>query len=98
MRTTAVLMIAFGVALAPLAAPAWAPAWAQAQAQASPADCDGEAVIGRFRRVGSGASFTHRGRVVELQNESALDTYSRAEIKSGRQSGDLVWIDRSHRR
>jgi hypothetical protein len=35
---------------------------------------------------------------VELQNESLLDTYSRAEIKSGRQSGDLVWVDRSYRR
>ena len=64
----------------------------------SPGDCDGSAVIGRFRRVGSGASFTFSGRVVELQNESVLDTYSRAEIKSGRRAGDKVWIDRSFRR
>jgi len=67
-------------------------------AQATPADCDGNAVVGRFTRVGSGASFNYNGRVVELQNESLLDTYSRAEIKSGRQAGDQVWIDRSHRR
>lgn len=69
-----------------------------APAAATTADCDGNAVVGVFQRVGSGASFTYAGRSVELQNESVLDTYSRAEIKSGRQSGDLVWVDRSFRR
>jgi len=68
------------------------------QARATPAACDGNAVVGVFQRVGSGASFSFNGRSVELQNESIFDTYSRAEIKSGRQSGDLVWIDRSYRR
>lgn len=71
---------------------------APAPAQATPADCDGNAVVGVFERVGSGASFSYAGRVVELQNESVLDTYSRAEIKSGRQASDRVWIDRSFRR
>jgi hypothetical protein len=66
--------------------------------QATQSDCDGNAVIGRFRRVGSGASFSFNGRKVELQNESALDTYSRAEIKSGWRSGDRVWVDRSYKR
>ena len=55
-------------------------------------------MVGRFRRVSSGASFDYRGRTVELQNESLLDNYSRAEIKSGHQSGDLVWVDRSFHR
>jgi hypothetical protein len=67
-------------------------------AQATPDDCDGYAVVGVFERVGSGASFTLNGRSVELQNESVFDNYSRAEIKSGRQSGDQVWVDRSYRR
>ncbi|MFJ9736591.1 hypothetical protein [Streptomyces sp. NPDC101166] len=66
-------------------------------ASATEDDCDGIAVIGRFRAVESGASFDFRGRRVELQNESALDRYSRAEIKSGRQSGDRLWVDRSFR-
>lgn len=65
--------------------------------QASQADCDATGVVGRFRRVGSGASFSFNGREVELQNESALDIYSRAEIKSGRRSGDQVWVDRSYK-
>ena len=52
----------------------------------------------RFRRVGSGASFNFNGREVELQNESAFDIYSRAEIKTGWRSGDQVWIDRSNKR
>ena len=92
----------------PTTAATAAPAYAQVPAQParvdgqesaySPGDCDGNAVIGRFRRVGSGASFTFHGRVVELQNESVLDTYSRAEIKSGRRAGDKVWIDRSFKR
>ncbi|MDQ0688511.1 hypothetical protein QFZ66_008341 [Streptomyces sp. B4I13] len=64
-------------------------------ASATEADCDGIAVIGRFRAVESGASFDFRGRRVELQNESALDRYSRAEIKSGRKAGDRLWVDRS---
>jgi hypothetical protein len=72
-----------------------APGWT---ARATPNDCDGYGVVGVFNRVGSGASFTYNGRSVELQNESVLDTYSRVEIKSGRQSGDLVWADRSNRR
>lgn len=97
-RTIAFFVSATAVALAPALVPAWAPTWTRAQAHAAPSDCDGDAVVGRFRRVGSGASFDYKGRTVELQNESALDTYSRAEIKSGRQSGDLVWIDRSRRR
>src|SRR5690349_18739914 len=67
-------------------------------AGAAQSDCDGETVIGVFAKVGSGASFTYAGRQVELQNESALDRYSRAEIKSGRQSGDRVWVDRSFRK
>ncbi|MEU0677065.1 hypothetical protein ABZ330_30025 [Streptomyces sp. NPDC006172] len=66
-------------------------------ASATEDDCDGIAVIGRFRAVESGASFDFRGRRVELQNESALDRYSRAEIKSGRKSGDRLWVDRSYR-
>ncbi|WP_440102693.1 hypothetical protein [Streptosporangium sp. H16] len=70
---------------------------ASAPAQATPDECDGTAVIGVFQRVGYGASFNYAGRVVELQNESALDLYSRAEIKSGRKSGDQVWVDRSFR-
>lgn len=69
-----------------------------APAQATTSDCDATGVVGRFRAVESGASFSYRGRRVELQNESLLDRYSRAEIKSGRQSGDKVWVDRSHRR
>ena len=69
-----------------------------ASVQATTNDCDGNAVLGRFRAVESGASFSYNGRRVELQNESGLDTYSRAEIKSGRRSGDLVWVDRSYRR
>ncbi|MFF9039988.1 hypothetical protein ACF090_31490 [Streptomyces sp. NPDC014892] len=66
-------------------------------ASATEADCDGIAVVGVFRAVESGASFTFNGRRVELQNESALDRYSRAEIKSGRKAGDRLWVDRSHR-
>jgi hypothetical protein len=66
--------------------------------QTTQSGCDGEAVVGRFRKVGSGASFSFNGREVELQNESLLDTYSRAEIKSGWRSGDLVWVDRSYKR
>ncbi|MFJ7047286.1 hypothetical protein CTU88_04460 [Streptomyces sp. JV178] len=66
-------------------------------ASATEDDCDGIAVIGRFRAVESGASFDFRGRRVELQNESALDRYSRAEIKSGRRAGDRLWVDRSFR-
>ncbi|BAY50607.1 hypothetical protein SAMD00079811_82360 (plasmid) [Scytonema sp. HK-05] len=66
--------------------------------QTTQSSCDGEAVVGRFRRVGSGASFSFNGREVELQNESLLDTYSRAEIKSGWRSGDQVWVDRSYKR
>ncbi|WP_283137815.1 hypothetical protein [Rhizohabitans arisaemae] len=66
-------------------------------AQATPAECDGTAVVGRFRAVESGASFNFNGRRVELQNESLLDRYSRAEIKTGFRSGDQVWIDRSRR-
>ena len=66
--------------------------------QATRSDCDAEGVVGRFRRVGSGASFSFNGREVELQNESLLDNYSRAEIKSGWRSGDLVWVDRSYKR
>ncbi|MER5373316.1 hypothetical protein [Streptomyces sp. NPDC002132] len=66
-------------------------------ASATEDDCDGIAVVGRFRAVESGASFDFRGRRVELQNESALDRYSRAEIKSGRQAGDRLWVDRSKR-
>jgi hypothetical protein len=81
-----VLGSATGVVLAPASA-----------ALATTADCDGTAVVGVFERVGSGASFTYSGRSVELQNESLLDTYSRAEIKSGYQSGDQVWVDRSYR-
>lgn len=67
-------------------------------AQAAQSDCDAQTVIGVFERVSSGVSFDYAGRTVELQNESALDRYSRAEIKSGRQSGDRVWIDRSFRK
>ncbi|MBE4734485.1 MULTISPECIES: hypothetical protein [Streptomyces] len=66
-------------------------------ASATEDDCDGIGVIGVFRAVESGASFDFRGRRVELQNESALDRYSRAEIKSGRKAGDRLWVDRSHR-
>ncbi|MFI8232522.1 hypothetical protein ACIGDI_27170 [Streptomyces sp. NPDC085900] len=66
-------------------------------ASATEDDCDGIGVIGVFRAVESGASFDFRGRRVELQNESALDRYSRAEIKSGRKSGDRLWVDRSYR-
>lgn len=82
----AVLLSATAVASAPL------------PAAATTNDCDGIAIVGVFQRVGSGASFTYNGRVVELQNESLFDTYSRAEIKSGSRSGDLVWVDRSYRR
>ncbi|MFF3849795.1 hypothetical protein [Streptomyces sp. NPDC002328] len=64
-------------------------------ASATEDDCDGTAIVGRFRAVESGASFDFRGRRVELQNESAFDRYSRAEIKSGRKSGDRLWVDRS---
>ena len=60
-------------------------------ASATEDDCDGIGVIGVFRAVESGASFDFRGRRVELQNESALDRYSRAEIKSGRKAGDRVY-------
>lgn len=67
-------------------------------AQAAQSDCDGKTVVGTFKRVSSGASFTYAGRTVELQNEAIFDTYSRAEIKSGRKSGDKVWIDRSKRK
>lgn len=70
---------------------------APAPAQATPDDCAGT-VVGRFRAVESGASFSYNGRRVELQNESVFDVYSRAEIKSGRRPGDQVWVDRSHRR
>ncbi len=66
-----------------------------APAHATTAECDATGVVGRFRAVESGVSFDSEGRRVELQNESIFDTYSRAEIKSGYQSGDLVWIDRS---
>ncbi|MBD9727016.1 hypothetical protein PV755_32555 [Streptomyces caniscabiei] len=66
-------------------------------ASATEDDCDGIGVVGVFRAVESGASFDFRGRRVELQNESALDRYSRAEIKSGRKAGDRLWVDRSHR-
>jgi hypothetical protein len=66
-------------------------------AMATQADCDANGVVGRFRAVESGASFDFRGRRVELQNESAIDVYSRAEIKSGRQNGDRLWVDRSFR-
>ncbi|MBZ3906113.1 hypothetical protein WB401_06970 [Streptomyces brasiliscabiei] len=66
-------------------------------ASATEDDCDGIAVVGVFRAVESGASFDFRGRRVELQNESALDRYSRAEIKSGRKAGDRLWVDRSFR-
>ncbi|MBK3564290.1 hypothetical protein [Streptomyces sp. MBT62] len=64
-------------------------------ASATEADCDGIGVIGVFKAVESGASFNYNGRRVELQNESALDRYSRAEIKSGRKAGDRLWVDRS---
>ncbi|GGX90784.1 hypothetical protein GCM10010515_67400 [Streptomyces fructofermentans] len=64
-------------------------------ASATEDDCDGIGVIGVFSAVGSGASFDFNGRRVELQNESALDRYSRAEIKSGRKAGDRLWVDRS---
>ena len=66
-------------------------------ASATEADCDGIGVIGVFKAVESGASFNYNGRRVELQNESALDRYSRAEIKSGRKAGDRLWVDRSFR-
>jgi len=42
------------------------------QARATPAACDGNAVVGVFQRVGSGASFSFNGRSVELQNEKHL--------------------------
>ncbi|MEE1759013.1 MULTISPECIES: hypothetical protein [unclassified Streptomyces] len=64
---------------------------------ATDADCDGIAVVGVFRTVESGASFTFHGRGVEPQNKSALDRCSRAEFKSGRRPGDRLWVDRSHR-
>ncbi|GAA0925977.1 hypothetical protein [Nonomuraea longicatena] len=89
------IMITIGVLGLPMATTAHAEAGTSV---ASPDDCDGNGVMGRFRAVGSGASFDYRGRRVELQNESIFDRYSRAEIKSGRQSGDRVWVDRSHRR
>jgi hypothetical protein len=63
-------------------------------ALASTADCDGTGVVGRFRVVGW-SSFDSKGRRIELQNETLLDRFSRAEIKTGFQQGDLVWIDRS---
>ncbi|MFC4062186.1 hypothetical protein ACFOWE_28110 [Planomonospora corallina] len=67
-------------------------------AQATPAQCDGDGIVGRFRAVESGASFDYKGRRIELQNESLLDRFSRAEIKTGFRSGDLVWIDRSSKK
>jgi hypothetical protein len=88
------LSIAAGVLAAPTAA--------HAAPEVAPGDvaplsvCVGT-VLGQFRAVESGASFNHNGRRIELQNERVFDTYSRAEIKSGRQSGDQVWIDRSNR-
>ncbi|GLY16891.1 hypothetical protein Kisp01_39060 [Kineosporia sp. NBRC 101677] len=72
-------------------------AFGTTSAQAAQSDCDEHTVAGQFRRVDSGASFTYAGRVVELQNERLFDRFSRAEIKSGRQSGDRVWVDRSFR-
>jgi hypothetical protein len=63
----------------------------------TPDDCDGEGIVGKFKQVGSDASFPYNGRQVELQNESIFDRYSRAEIKSGRRTGDQVWVDRSYR-
>jgi hypothetical protein len=78
--------------------PAPPPAPAPPAPTPTPRGCDGTAVVGHFKRVDFPASFEFRGRKVELQNESALDTYSRAEIRSGHGSGDLVWIDRSFKR
>jgi hypothetical protein len=61
---------------------------------ATTADCDATGVVGQFTAV-VWSSFDSKGRHIELQNERLFDNYSRAEIKTGFQSGDQVWIDRS---
>ncbi|MDQ1294280.1 MAG: hypothetical protein QG608_2163 [Actinomycetota bacterium] len=81
---SAALMVSLGLAALPATS-----------ASAGTSDCDGTGVVGYFKRVGSGASFTHNGRAVDLMNESAIDNYNRGQITSGRKSGDSVWVDRT---
>jgi len=83
----AALMVSLGLAALPAGS-----------ASASTSDCDGTTVIGYFKRVGSGASFTYNGRAVDLMNESLLDNYNRGQISSGRKSGDSVWVDRTFKK
>ncbi|MFD5323512.1 hypothetical protein [Streptomyces sp. NPDC127092] len=86
MRAAAVLGL-FGLPAALLTAPA---------AQATTSQCAYTWIPGAVYGEVTDVTLISQGRTLKLWNDKGADLYSYAEITSGYQSGDQVWIDRSY--